>query len=112
MRARLPPGQRPRAVIIKVNNFQDKVRVMQAAMKAQALSYNGTSIMIFEDFSAAVVKKRQDFYLAKQQLKERGIVYLLYPAVLRIRYDGQGNLRMLRLLSPGGLRISSHVCLK
>lgn len=58
-------------------------------MKAQALSYNGTSIMIFEDFSAAVVKKRQDFYSAKQQLKERDIVYLLYPAVLRIRYDGQ-----------------------
>lgn len=64
---------------------------MQAARKAQALSYNGTSIMIFEDFSAAVVKKRQDFYSVKQQLKERGIVFtmLYHSAVLRIRYDGQ-----------------------
>lgn len=82
-----PPG---RAVIIKVHNFPDKVRIMRAARKAQALSYDGASIMIFEDFSAAVVKKRQDFYSVKQQLKERGIVFgMLYPAVLRIRYDGK-----------------------
>ena len=38
--------------------------------------------MIFEDFSTAV-KKHQDFYLVKQELKERGIVFaILYPAIL------------------------------
>ncbi len=44
--------------------------------------------MTSEDFSAAVIKKRQEFYSVKQQLKERGIVFtMLYPAVLRIRHD-------------------------
>ena len=33
-----PLGQRPRSVIIKVHNFQDKVWIMQAARKLQALS--------------------------------------------------------------------------
>lgn len=62
---------------------------MQAARKAQALSYKGAQIMIFEDFSAAVVKKRQ-VYPVKQQLRERGIVFaMLYPAVLRIKHNGQ-----------------------
>ena len=46
--------------------------------------------IIFEDFSAAVIKKRQEFYQVKQQLKERGIPFAMtYPATLRIQYDGQ-----------------------
>ncbi len=84
------PRQRPRAVIIWLHNFQDKVQIMQAARKTQALSYNDTQIMTSEDFSAAVIKKRQEFFSVKQQLKERGIVFImLYPAVLRIRHDGK-----------------------
>ncbi|KAE8291358.1 hypothetical protein D5F01_LYC10957 [Larimichthys crocea] len=46
---RPPPGQRPRAVILKLHNFQDKVRIMQAARKAQSLAYNGAPI-IFRRF--------------------------------------------------------------
>lgn len=87
---RPPPDQRPRAVILKLHNFQDKVRIMQAARKTQPLVYNSAPIMIFEDFSAAVLRKRQEFYQVKQQLKERGIAYaMLYPAVLRIKHNGQ-----------------------
>ncbi|KAF7643299.1 hypothetical protein LDENG_00242030, partial [Lucifuga dentata] len=85
---RLLPGQRPR-VIIKLHNFQDKARIMQAARKAQALSYNGSPIFIFEDFSA-IVKKRQEFYSVKQQLRKRAISFaMLYPAVLKISYEGR-----------------------
>lgn len=87
---RPPAGQRPRAVIVKLHSFQDKVRIMQAARKAQSLVYNGAPIMIFEDFSIAVVWKRQEFYLVKQRLRERGIAFaMLYPAVLRITHGGQ-----------------------
>lgn len=63
---------------------------MQLARKAQSLVYNGAPIMIFEDLSAAVVQKHQEFYLAKQQLRERGIAFAMpYPAVLRVKHDGQ-----------------------
>lgn len=82
-------GQRPRAVIVKFHNFQDKLRIMQAARKAQTLEYKGAKIMIFEDFSAAVVRKRQEFNQVKQQLKENGVEFaMLYPAILRIRDRG------------------------
>lgn len=84
------PGQRPRAVIVKLHSYQDKVLIMQAARKAQSLVYNGAPIMIFEDFSIAVVRKRQEFYPVKQQLKEKGIPFaMLYPAGLRVSHGGQ-----------------------
>lgn len=89
--ARLPSSaQRPRAVIIKLHNFQDKARIMQAARRKQSLFHNGIPIMIFEDFSAAVLKKRQGFYHVKQRLREMGVPFaMMYPAVLRIKIDGQ-----------------------
>ncbi|KAE8291535.1 hypothetical protein D5F01_LYC08888 [Larimichthys crocea] len=75
---------------VKLYNFQDKVWIMQAARKAQSLAYNGAPIMVFGDFSAAVIRKRQEYYVVKQQLKERGIVFaMMYPAVLRIKHNGQ-----------------------
>lgn len=87
---RPPPDQRPQAVIIKFHNFQDKVRIMQAARKSHPLLHNGAQMLIFEDFSAAVIKKRQEFYQVKQRLKERGIPFAMtYPATLRIQHDGQ-----------------------
>lgn len=87
---RPPPDQRPRAVIIKLHYFQDKVRVMQAARNTHPLLHNGAQIMIFEDLSVAVMKKRQEFYQVKQRLREREISFaMMYPATLRIRLDGQ-----------------------
>ncbi|KAF7653217.1 hypothetical protein LDENG_00086000 [Lucifuga dentata] len=65
---------------------------MQAARKTQVLSYNSSPIFIFEDFSAAIVKKRQEFYSVKQQLKKRAISFaILYPAVLKISYEGRNK---------------------
>uniref|UniRef100_A0AAV2KN58 LINE-1 type transposase domain-containing protein 1 n=1 Tax=Knipowitschia caucasica TaxID=637954 RepID=A0AAV2KN58_KNICA len=90
---RPPAGQRPRAVIMKLHNFQDKVRIMQAARRLKTLSYKGASVMIFEDFSAAVVKKRQECTAVKRRCREQGIVFaMLYPAVLRIRHRGEEKL--------------------
>ncbi|CAI5677356.1 unnamed protein product [Oreochromis niloticus] len=83
----LPEGSE---VNIKLHNFQDKARIMQAARRKQSLFHNGIPIMIFEDFSAAVLKKRQGFYHVKQRLGEMGIPFaMMYPAVLRIKIDGQ-----------------------
>lgn len=63
--ARRPlPGQQLCAVIIWLHNFQDKVQIMQAARKAQALACNSAQIIIFEDFSAVIIRKWQEFYLS------------------------------------------------
>ncbi|KAK7884430.1 hypothetical protein WMY93_027553 [Mugilogobius chulae] len=85
-----PPGQRPRPMLVKLHNFQDKVRIMRAARKTQPLIFRGSTISIFGDFSAAVVKKREEFSSTKQRFREKGISYaMLYPAVLKIKHNGQ-----------------------
>ena len=70
----------PRSAV-KLHNFQDKARIMQVARKAQSLTYNGALIMIFDNFFAVVIRKRQEYYTVKKQLKEIGIVLaMMYPA--------------------------------
>lgn len=56
------PVQWPCAIIVNVHIFKNKVQIMRAAKKAHDLSYRGALIMLFKDFSAAAVKKQQEFY--------------------------------------------------
>lgn len=86
-----PPtsGERPRALLLKLHNFQDKVRILQAARVARQLTFKRHNISIFEDFSVAIVRKRQAFGNVKKRLHERGIRYaMIYPATLRVQHNG------------------------
>ncbi|KAL7842439.1 hypothetical protein SRHO_G00241280 [Serrasalmus rhombeus] len=90
---------------------------MQAARRARGLSYKGSHISVYEDVS---IRKRQEFHLVKQQLRDQGILSgMLYPAVLRVSHDGQEKffrqpqdvvtfLRALKLLHPAH-RVSSRL---
>ncbi|KAL0146846.1 hypothetical protein M9458_057785, partial [Cirrhinus mrigala] len=83
------PGERPRALILKLHNFQDKTRILQASRAAGQLVYKRHNISIFEDFSVAMVRKRQAFGNVKKRLRERGITFaMIYPAILRVQHDG------------------------
>ncbi|KAL1276185.1 hypothetical protein QQF64_035808 [Cirrhinus molitorella] len=81
------PGERPRALILKLHNFQDKAHILQPARTTGQLVYKRHNISIFEDFSVAVVRKRQAFGSIKKRLCERGISFA-YPATLRVQHDG------------------------
>lgn len=87
------PGQRARAVVIKLHNYQDKARIMQAARsKGNRLCYNDKRISIFEDFSVAVIRKRQEYASVKQQLRDKGITFaMMYPAILRVDHNGRSR---------------------
>uniref|UniRef100_A0A3B3HYL6 L1 transposable element RRM domain-containing protein n=1 Tax=Oryzias latipes TaxID=8090 RepID=A0A3B3HYL6_ORYLA len=86
------PGKRPRVFLVKLHNFQDKVRIMQAARKKQALKFGDAPIMIFDDFSAAVSKKREEFSAVKRRLRERGLQYaMLYPSTLKVWHGGRSR---------------------
>uniref|UniRef100_A0A673HRZ0 L1 transposable element RRM domain-containing protein n=1 Tax=Sinocyclocheilus rhinocerous TaxID=307959 RepID=A0A673HRZ0_9TELE len=91
--SRLPTsGERPRALMVKLHNFQDKARILQAARTASQLVYKRHNISIFEDFSAAIVRKRQAFGNVKKRLRERGIRFaMIYPATLRIGLQHNGG---------------------
>ncbi len=88
--SRLPAsGERPRALMVKLHHFQDKARILQAARAASQLVYKRHNISIFEDFSAAIVRKRQAFGNVKKRLHERGIRFAMtYPATLRVHHNG------------------------
>ncbi|KAI2657411.1 Neurexin-1a-beta [Labeo rohita] len=99
------PGERPRALILKLHNFQDKARILQAARAAGQLVYKWHNISIFEDFSVAVVRKRQAFGNVKKRLRERGITFaMIYPAILRVQHDGVKLFKQPEetIVTPGG----------
>lgn len=91
--SRLPtPGERPRAMLAKLHNFQDKVRILQAARAAGQLVYKRQNISIFEDFSVAIVRKRQAFGDVKKRLREQGFRFtMIYPLTLRVHHNGGGK---------------------
>lgn len=87
------PKQRPRSIIMKFHNFSDKQRVMNAARRLgtepDQPARNGPRISFFNDYSAAVVKKRKAFDEVKDRLKRINIDYaLMYPATLKMTVNG------------------------
>lgn len=87
------PEQRSRPIILKFHNFADKQLVMNAARKLGSetghLAHTGPRISFFNDFSAAVVKKRKAFDEIKYRLRKNSIDYaLIYPATLKVMING------------------------
>uniref|UniRef100_A0A671UH91 L1 transposable element RRM domain-containing protein n=1 Tax=Sparus aurata TaxID=8175 RepID=A0A671UH91_SPAAU len=57
------------------------------------LSFQGSRVYIYPDFSAGVLEKRRQFDPVKKKLRELDIKYSLqYPALLRVIYDGTSTL--------------------
>ncbi|KAI7800009.1 putative LINE-1 type transposase domain-containing protein 1-like [Triplophysa rosa] len=80
----------PRVLIMKFLNFQDKVRVMQAARAKGKIMYGDQEVKFFPDLSAELLRQRRHFYGVKQRLRALNITYgLIYPARLRVTMDGQ-----------------------
>lgn len=88
-----PATQRPRSVLVRFHNFQDKQRVMNASWEMgkrnQPLKHGNATVMIFQDFSAAVLRKRKRFDDVKKRLKSIGADYRqVYPASLKVTHRG------------------------
>lgn len=85
--------QRPRPVLVRFHNYQDKQRVMNASWELarlnQVVKHGDATIMFFQDFSAAVARKRKEYDAVKKRLRSLGAEYrLIYPAKLKITYRG------------------------
>ncbi len=48
----------PRPILVKLLNFQDKVKILQLAREKKELMFNGVRVHIFPDFSTALLQKR------------------------------------------------------
>lgn len=88
------PGtnQRARPIIMKLHNFADKQRVMAAARRLATEPNQPADrirVSFFNDYSAAVVKKRKAFDEVKSCLRSKNVDYaLLYPATLKLSVNG------------------------
>lgn len=81
----------PRPVVRKFHNFTDKQRIMDAArcIGSDDIQRQGPRVLFFNDYSAAVVRRRKAFDEVKAQLKRMKMDYaLLYPATLKIMVNG------------------------
>uniref|UniRef100_A0A8C5PCI5 Uncharacterized protein n=1 Tax=Leptobrachium leishanense TaxID=445787 RepID=A0A8C5PCI5_9ANUR len=85
-----PSLTRPRTVIFKLLNFMDKTNILQAYRKAGALDYQGTTLRLFQDFSASLAARRRAFAPVCTKLAAANIRFTLqYPARLRVHLHGQ-----------------------
>ena len=88
------PGsdQRPRPIIIRFHAFPDKQRAMAAVRRKAAggdITLEERKISFYHDLSAAVLRKRKEFYEAKQRLRQIGADYsMLFPAKLQVSLNG------------------------
>lgn len=85
--------QRPRPILVRFHNFQDKQQVLNAArelgIKGSTLKFGDSTVMFFQDFSASVLRKRRMFDEVKKRLKSLGAEYRqIYPALLKVNIRG------------------------
>lgn len=75
----------PRPLIARVHYYQTKERILKLAREAGSLSFRGSNLHIYPDFSAEVSKKRAAYFTVKSQLKSGGFGYrMLFPAKLQV----------------------------
>lgn len=78
-------GQYPRPFIVCFHRFQEKEKALHWARRHD-IKFNGESLRLYPDTSAALAKKRAGFKEVKHSLYQKGIKFqLLYPARLRVR---------------------------
>uniref|UniRef100_A0A673B5Q8 L1 transposable element RRM domain-containing protein n=1 Tax=Sphaeramia orbicularis TaxID=375764 RepID=A0A673B5Q8_9TELE len=86
-------ASRPRPILVKFLNFQDKVKIMRLAKEKGDLVFEGNTIHIYPDFSPGIVKKRREYDAVKRKLHATDMEYsLLYPDMLRVMVKGKPKL--------------------
>lgn len=84
------PRDKPRPILIKLLNFQDKVRILRLAREKKQLEFQGSRIFIYPDFSAELTKKRRSFDSVKRKLRNLNMNYFIrYPSTLCVTVDGK-----------------------
>ena len=79
-----------RHIIIKMEKFQEKERILKAAKEKQEVTYKGAPIRLAIDFSMETLQARKEWQNVFQAMRTTGQKpRLLYPARLSIKTEGQ-----------------------
>ena len=75
----------PLPFIARIHHYQSKERIMKLAREAGSLSFRGSEIHIYPEYSAEVSKKRATYSTVKSQLRDAGFGYrTFFPARLQV----------------------------
>lgn len=82
-------GERPRAILVHLHYYTDKLKILDLGKAKGRLMYKGAQVHIFPDMSPEVTRLRAAFNSVKRKLREANITYsLFYPVRLAITVDG------------------------
>ena len=88
---RINPGRnKPRHMLIKINNIKHKERIPKATGEKQQATYKGSPIHLIADLSAETLQTRREWQDIFQVLKGENLQpELLYPARISFKIDGE-----------------------
>nr|KAF6369403.1 hypothetical protein mMyoMyo1_010743 [Myotis myotis] len=85
-----PKRPKPRHIIIKLANTNDKVRILKAARERQKVTYKGSPIRLMTDFSTKTHQARRDWNEIYKVMQRKGLnPRILYPARLSTKIEGE-----------------------
>lgn len=86
-------GGKPRSIIAKFLNYQEKDNILRLAIQANktnSLLYEGHKIFISADMSSELYQKRKKYAVVKKQLWEKRIPFTFrFPAELRVKWKDE-----------------------
>ena len=88
---RINPGRnKPRHMLIKINNIKHKERIPKATGEKQQATYKGSPIHLIADLSAETLQARRERQDIFKVLKGKNLqARLLYPARISFKIDGE-----------------------
>ncbi|KAJ8004223.1 hypothetical protein DPEC_G00156580 [Dallia pectoralis] len=82
---RRKPDDTPRPFIARIHRYRDKERILKLARESGPLSFHGSEVHIYPDYSAEVSRKKAAYYTVKSQLRSGGFRYrMFFPAKLQV----------------------------
>lgn len=83
---------RPRPVVIKLHNFSDEQKILQAAREKGQLRHDDRAFSIKPDYSPKVKAARREFNKVCDPLIQKGIRFTMhFPANLCVKHNGQDH---------------------
>uniref|UniRef100_A0A8D1CLY0 L1 transposable element RRM domain-containing protein n=1 Tax=Sus scrofa TaxID=9823 RepID=A0A8D1CLY0_PIG len=85
-----PRRNTPRHILIKLTKIKDKEKILKAAREKKKVTYKGTPIRLWADFSAETLQARREWHDILNMMKGKNLQpRLLYPARLSFRFEGE-----------------------
>ncbi|KAK7895269.1 hypothetical protein WMY93_020594 [Mugilogobius chulae] len=87
-----PPTASPRSIVICFQEYKVKETVLCTAWAKRDLEFQGRRVFFDHDYPSDILFKRKAYNPVRKMLKERGHRFqTLYPARLRVLYNGEGG---------------------